>query len=177
MKSRVYCLVCSPVFSLFSQQSPNSWALKVETCPERKPIKDSKPITVSVGRNSAKIYLRPPDRGRSANWRPANYSTGKRCWPNFTDEKAAQAEAVRLVSRLNAGDAEGAGMTGAERRDLQCATELVAPHKVNVPTACAIFAEADDLIGHENLTVATKAYARQAPVARTRCRSGRLCWI
>lgn len=58
-------------------------------------------------------------------------------------------------------------MTGAERRDLQRATELVAPHRVDVPTACAIFAEAADLIGHENLVAAAKAYARRAPVART----------
>ncbi len=58
-------------------------------------------------------------------------------------------------------------MTGAERRDLQRATQLVAHHRVDVPTACAIFAEAADLIGHENLVAAAKAYARRAPVART----------
>ena len=141
--------------------------MKAGTSIERKPIKASKAITVSVGRNSAKIYFRPADRGRSARWMLANYSTGKRRWQTFTDEKAARAEAIRMVSRLNAGDAEGAGMTGAERRDLQRATELVAPHRVDVPTACAIFAEAADLIGHENLVAAAKAYARRAPVART----------
>jgi len=125
------------------------------------------PITVSIGRNSAKIYHRPADRGRTARWMLADYSTGKRRWQTFADEKTARAEAARMVTRLNAGDAEGAGMTGAERRDLQRATELVAPHRVDVPTACAIFAEAADLIGHENLVAAAKAYARRAPVART----------
>jgi integrase len=72
-----------------------------------------------------------------------------------------------MVARLNAGDVEGAGMTGAERRDLQRATELVAPHRVDVPNACAIFGEAADLIGHENIVAACKAYARRAPAART----------
>ena len=125
------------------------------------------PITVTIGRNSSKIYHRPADRGRAARWMLADYSTGKRRWQTFTDEKSARAEAARMVARLNAGDAEGAGMTGAERRDLQRATDLVAPHRVDVPTACAIFAEAADLIGHENLVAAAKAYARRAPVART----------
>jgi hypothetical protein len=85
----------------------------------------------------------------------------------FADYGVSDDEASRMVARLNAGDVEGAGMTGAERRDLQRATELVAPHRVDVPTACAIFAEAADLIGHENLVAAAKAYARRAPVART----------
>jgi integrase len=97
----------------------------------------------------------------------ADYSTGKRRWQTFQDEKSARAEAARMVARLNAADTEGAGMTGAERRDLQRATQLVAHHRVDVPTACAIFAEAADLIGHENLVAAAKAYARRAPVART----------
>lgn len=139
--------------------------MKVGTRTDRKAA--TGPITVTIGRNSAKIYHRPSDRGRSARWMLADYSSGKRRWQTFTDEKAARAEAIRMVSRLNAGDAEGAGMTGAERRDLQRATELVAPHRVDVPTACAIFAEAADLIGHENLVAAAKAYARRAPVART----------
>jgi integrase len=125
------------------------------------------PITVTIGRNSSKIYHRPADRGRAARWMLADYSTGKRRWQTFTDEKSARAEAARMIARLNAGDVEGAGMSGSERRDLQRATELVAPHKVDVPTACAIFAEAANLIGHENLVAAAKAYARRAPVART----------
>lgn len=125
------------------------------------------PITVSIGRNSVRIYHRPADRGRAARWSIPDYSSGKRRWQTFSDEKTARAEAARMVARLNAGDVEGAGMTGAERRDLQRATELVAPHRVDVPTACAIFAEAADLIGHENLVAAAKAYARRAPVART----------
>jgi integrase len=125
------------------------------------------PIVVTIGRNSAKIYPRPADRGRGARWMLADYSSGKRRWQTFGDEKSARAEAARLVSRMNAGDAEGAGMTGAERRDLQRATELVAPHRVDVPTACALFAEAADLVGHENLVAAARAYARRAPVART----------
>ena len=124
-------------------------------------------ITVTIGRNSARIYHRPADRGRAARWMIADYSSGKRRWQTFSDEKTARAEAARMVARLNAGDVEGAGMTGAERRDLQRATELVAPHRIDVPTACAIFAEAADLIGHENLVAAAKAYARRAPVART----------
>ena len=140
--------------------------MQAGTRTDRKPTKPE-PITVAIGRNSAKIYHRPADRGRAARWMLANYSTGKRRWQTFADEKTARAEASRMVARLNAGDVEGAGMTGAERRDLQRATELVAPHKVDVPTACAIFAEAADLIGHENLVAAAKAYARRAPVART----------
>ncbi len=140
--------------------------MKIGTRTDRKPTKPE-PITVAIGRNSAKIYHRPADRGRAARWMLADYSTGKRRWQTFSDEKTARAEANRMVARLNAGDVEGAGMTGAERRDLQRATELVAPHKVDVPTACAIFAEAADLIGHENLVAAAKAYARRAPVART----------
>ena len=140
--------------------------MKAGTRTDRKPTKPE-PITVTIGRNSAKIYHRPADRGRAARWMLADYSTGKRRWQTFTDEKSARAEAARMVARLNAGDVEGAGMTGAERRDLQRATELVAPHRVDVPTACAIFAEAADLIGHENIVAAAKAYARRAPVART----------
>jgi integrase len=140
--------------------------MKAGTRTDRKPTKPE-PISVAIGRNSAKIYHRPADRGRAARWMVANYSTGKRRWQTFADEKTARAEAARMIARLNAGDTEAAAMTGAERRDLQRATELVAPHKVDVPTACAIFAEAADLIGHENLVAAAKAYARRAPIART----------
>jgi integrase len=140
--------------------------MKAGTRTDRKPTKPE-PITVAIGRNSAKIYHRPADRGRAARWMLADYSTGKRRWQTFSDEKTARAEAARMVARLNCGDVEGAAMTGAERRDLQRATALVAPHKVDVPTAAAIFAEAAALIGHENLVAAAKAYARRAPVART----------
>ena len=140
--------------------------MKAGTRTDRKLTKPE-PITVAIGRNSAKIYHRPADRGRAARWMLADYSTGKRRWQTFSDEKTARAEASRMVARLNAGDVEGAGMTGAERRDLQRATALVAPHKVDVPTAAAVFAEAADLIGHENIVAACKAYARRAPVART----------
>lgn len=131
----------------------------------RKP--STRPIEVRIGRNTVRIYYRPGERGRSPRWMLADYSTGKRRWQTFQDEKSARAEAARMVARLNAADTEGAGMTGAERRDLQRATELVAHHRVDVPTACAIFAEAANLIGHENIVAAAKAYARRAPVART----------
>ena len=88
--------------------------------------KNAKRILVSIGRNSATIYPRPAERGRGPRWMLADYTTGKRRFVTFDTEKAARAEAARLVARLNAMDNDGASMTGAERRELSRAKELVA---------------------------------------------------
>ena len=96
----------------------------------------------------------------------ADYSSGKRRWQTFATERAARDEAARMVARLNAVDHAGAGMTGDDRRDLNRATDFVAPLGLDVPTACCLLAEAAALVGHENIVAACKAYARRAPVAR-----------
>ncbi len=84
----------------------------------------------------------------------------------FTDERAARNEASRIASMTNAGDAEGASMTGSDRRDLLRATELVAPFKLDVPTACALFAEAAGLVGPHEIVAAARAFAKRSPASR-----------
>ena len=131
-----------------------------------KAKKNVAPILVSIGRNAATIYPRPAERGRGPRWMLADYSTGKRRFQTFDTEREARDEAARLVARLNAMDADGASMTGAERRDLVRATELVAPFNLDVPTACALFAEAAALVGHDVVVTACKAFAKRSPNAR-----------
>jgi len=124
------------------------------------------PILVSIGRNAATIYPRPAERGRGPRWMLADYSTGKRRFQTFDTEREARDEAARLVARLNAMDADGASMTGRERAALVRATELVAPFNLDVPTACALFAEAAALVGHDVVVTACKAFAKRSPNAR-----------
>jgi len=61
--------------------------------------------------------------------------------------KDAKSEAVRIATFINAGDAEGASLTGADRQELVRANEVVSPLNLDVTTACVLFAEAANLVG------------------------------
>lgn len=124
------------------------------------------PIVVRLGRTTVRIYPRAADRGRSAGFLLADYSTGKRRLRWFTDLKEAKSEAVRIAALTNAGDAEGASMTGEDRRQLARATQLVAPFDLDAPTACARFADAAKLVGPHAVVAAAEAYARLHPATR-----------
>jgi integrase len=124
------------------------------------------PFTVKLGRTEVRIYPRAADRGRKAGFFVADYSTGKRRLRWFTDEGTAKAEAARIAARMNAGDHAGAAFTGDERRDFMRATEFVAPFKIDVPTACQVFAQAAELVGVDAIVAACKAFARRSPATR-----------
>ncbi|MBX3732822.1 MAG: tyrosine-type recombinase/integrase [Verrucomicrobiae bacterium] len=126
------------------------------------------PIVVRLGRTTVRIYPRAADRGRSAGFLLADYSAGKRRLRWFTDLKEAKSEAVRIAALMNAGDAEGASMTGEDRRQLTRATQLVAPFDLDAPTACALFADAAKLVGPHAVVAAAEAYARLHPATRER---------
>lgn len=96
----------------------------------------------------------------------ADYSTGKRRLLSFSDLADAKREATRICALTNAGDTEGASMTGEERRQLVRATELVAPFNLDVPTACALFAEAARKVGAHVVVPAATEYAKRHPAAR-----------
>ncbi|MBN8247216.1 MAG: tyrosine-type recombinase/integrase [Verrucomicrobia bacterium] len=98
----------------------------------------------------------------------ADYSTGKRRLRWFVRLPDAKAEAVRLATLTNAGDLEGASMTGEDRRKLMRATELVAPFDMDAPTACALFADAAKLVGPHKVVTAAEQYAKLHPAARER---------
>ena len=139
--------------------------------PARKRI-DSQPetnlIEVSVGRTTVKIYPRGAERGRKPCFKIADYSSGKRRFLSFLDEKDARTEAARIASRLNAGDAAGAAMTGDDRALLLRATELVAPFNLDAQTACTLFAEGAKLVGPHNVVAACEAFAKRSPASRER---------
>lgn len=98
----------------------------------------------------------------------ADYSTGKRRLRWFTDLADAKREATRICALTNAGDMEGASMTGEDRRQLVRATELVAPFNLDVPTACALFAEAARKVGPHVVVPAATEYAKRHPASRER---------
>jgi integrase len=129
---------------------------------------EGKPIVVTVGRTTVRIYPRAAERGRKACFKISDYSTGKRRFLSFLDEKEARTEAARIAARINAGDAAGASMTGDDRALLVRATELVAPYNLDPQTACSLFAEAAKLVGPHNVVAAAKAYAKRSPAARER---------
>src|SRR5262245_24917403 len=112
-------------------------------------------VEVRVGQIRVRIYRRPAERGRKAGFMVADYSMGKRRLISFRDLKDAKAEALRIAGKMNAGDRDGAAMTGEDRRALLRATELVSPFHLDAPTACALFADAADLVGpHKVVTAA-----------------------
>lgn len=133
-----------------------------------QPQSQGRPILVTLGRTIVTVYPRPAERGRNARWVIADYSTGKRRFLSFPSEKEAKAEANRIAARINAGDAAGASMTGAERALLVRATELVVPFQLDAQTACALFAEAAKLVGPHNVVAAAKAFAKRSPASRAR---------
>jgi integrase len=59
-------------------------------------------------------------------------------------------------------------MDGNDRRELLRATELVKPFNLDVPTACALFAEAAHLVGAHAVVAAAKAHALRSPASRER---------
>jgi len=134
----------------------------------RTDSKKSSAIVVRVGRTAVRIYPRAADRGRSAGFMLADYSTGKRRLRWFVRLKDAKAEAVRIATLTNAGDLEGASMTGEERRQLVRATSLVAPYNLDVPTACALFSDAAKLVGPHKVVTAAEQYAKLRPAAKER---------
>lgn len=133
-----------------------------------EPEAASESTSVRVGRFAVRIYHRTAERGRAERWIIADYSSGSRRLRSFADLRTARAEATRIAHLLRAGDTEGAAMTGDERRDLVRATELVAPLKLDVPTACALFAEAAQLIGPHAVVAAAREFAKRHPAARDR---------
>jgi integrase len=132
------------------------------------PQPDLAPFSVKVGRTEVRIYPRAAERGRKAGFFVADYSTGKRRMRWFTDEKKARAEAALIAAKVNSGDAEGAAMTGDDRRTLLRATELVARFNLDVPTVCELFGAAADLVGAHAVVAACKAYAKRSPASRER---------
>jgi len=134
----------------------------------RTDSKKSSAIVVRVGRTAVRIYPRAADRGRSAGFMLADYSTGKRRLRWFVRLKDAKAEAVRIATLTNAGDLEGASMTGEGRQQLVRATSLVAPYNLDVPTACALFSDAAKLVGPHKVVTAAEQYAKLHPAAKER---------
>lgn len=119
-----------------------------------------------LGRTTVRIYPRKAERGRQAGWVLADYSTGERRLRSFRDLKDAKAEAVRIASLTNAGDRDGAALTGEDRRQLVRATELVTPYQMDVATACALFADAAKLVGPHKVVSAAEYFARLHPAGR-----------
>ncbi|MFO1459341.1 MAG: site-specific integrase [Verrucomicrobiota bacterium] len=138
------------------------------TAPTRKEPQEGGPILVKVGRATVRIYPRAAERGRSAGFVLADYSTGKRRQRWFTDLKEAKKEAARICTLTNAGDVEGAAMTGEDRRQLLRATELVAPFNLDVATACELFAAAARKVGPHSVVPAATEYAKRHPASRER---------
>jgi integrase len=132
------------------------------------PQEPQPPFSVKVGRTEVRIYPRAAQRGRKAGFMLADYSTGKRRMRWFTDEKKARAEAALIAAKLNAGDAEGAAMTGDDRRDLLRATASVERFGLDVPTVCELFAAGADLVGADMVVAACRAFAKRSPASRER---------
>lgn len=130
--------------------------------------KEDRVIPVKLGRTVVKIYPRPANRGRKAGFILADYTTGKRRQRWFTDLKAARKEALRIAALMNAGDLEGASMTGDDRAELVRATQLVAPFNLAVSTACELFAQAAKLVGPHQVVPAAERMAKQHPATRER---------
>lgn len=130
--------------------------------------KEHSGIVVRLGRTTVKIYPRPAIGNRMAGFLVSDYSSGKRQLRWFTDLKAAKQEASRICALTNAGDVEGAALTGEDRRQLLRATELVAPFNLDVATACALFAEAARKVGAHSVVPAATDYAKRHPAARER---------
>lgn len=122
----------------------------------------TKPSVVSIGRTSVTVYHRKADRGRPPLWQVADYSTGKRRWLVFRTPEEAKTEATRIAHRLNVLDHAGAAMTGDDRRDMVRAKDALEGLGLDVPTACALFAEAVRIAGgHANLTLAARNFAKR----------------
>ena len=133
------------------------------TARNRKTPKDAaKPGSVSIGRARVRIYHRKAERGRPPFWQVADYSSGKRRWRVFPTEAEAKAEAARIAHRLNALDHAGASMTGDDARDLARARASLEGVGLDVPAACALFAEACRVVGgHAALALAARDYAKR----------------
>ena len=122
----------------------------------------TKPGFVSIGRERVRIYHRKADRGRPPFWQVADYSSGKRRWRLFRTEAEAKAEAVRIAHLLNSLDHAGARMTGDDARDLTRARASLEGIGLDVPSACAVFAEACRVVGgHAALALAARDYAKR----------------
>jgi len=124
----------------------------------------TKPDSVSIGRTRVRFYFRKGERGRPPFWQVADYSDGKRRWRVFRTEDEAKAEAARIAHHLNNLDRAGAAMTGDDARDLARARASLeaAGLVLDVPAACALFAEACRVVGgHAALALAVRDYAKR----------------
>jgi len=124
------------------------------------------PVRFRLGRTVVKIYPKPATDSRKAGFQLADYSTGKRRFRWFPDLKEAKQEAARIASLINAGDQEGASMTGEERRQLVRSSTLIEPYHLDVATACELFAQAAKLVGPHQVVAAAEQFAKQHPATR-----------
>jgi integrase len=131
-----------------------------------------KPLVVTVGGNSVRIYRRPARGTRAPSWQVASYASGKRVLLSFLSEAEAKAEAARIAARLNQQDRAGAAMTGDDARDLVRAQDALDGIAMDVPSACSLLADLwREAGGRNNLVLAVRDYAKRhlaapLPVAR-----------
>lgn len=120
-----------------------------------------KPIVVKFGNASVRVY-----RGHTRAYQyfqVPDYSSGKRKFLTFSDERAAREKAEDIAKMLNTGQAEVLKLTTADVAAHRRAVELLKPTGIALELAAAEFAEAKARLGNRSLAEAVNFFLRHCP--------------
>ena len=127
-----------------------------------------KPVAVSVGNVTVKIYARkrPTAIGKSRTvYEVADYTSGVRRLRGFTDPAQARREAEKIARQLATGEATAATMRNTESASFGRAIELLRPTGVSLEVAAATFTEAFQILKTNAIVDAARFYvSRHKPI-------------
>ncbi|MGE3308466.1 MAG: tyrosine-type recombinase/integrase [Limisphaerales bacterium] len=127
---------------------------------KRKAAAPGKPVTVSFGAFTARIYSTPV-RGSPRFTLAWSDPVRGRIRKTFATFEAAKSEAERTANAFLRGDTEAAGFTGADRARFAAVLETVRPTGIPVEVAVAQFAEAHAILGGRSVVDAARDFARR----------------
>lgn len=132
--------------------------------------KTNKPIKITVGNVSVKIYRSTREKGgtRYQQFDVADFSSGKRKLIAFADERKARDEAIRIATAQAKLDGAVLTLTSADRSIYLRAIELLKPTGIGLDLAAAQFAEAHSKLGGRSLLEAVTYFTRRNPSTQPR---------
>ena len=129
-----------------------------------------KAIVEKVGNVHVKIYCR--ERLKKGVMYPqfdvADYTSGKRKFISFADEREARKKATQIATRLANCDGAALTLTGADAATYLRAVELLKPTAVPLELAVAQFAEVHKKLSGRSLVEAVNVFVKRHPAALPR---------
>jgi integrase len=125
----------------------------------------AKPIVIKVGNVQVKVYrsTRTKNSARYEQFDVADYSTGKRRFVTYPQERDAREKATEIATKLANREGEALTLTSGDRAAYLRALGFLQPTGVALEVATAQFADAHQKLGGRSLAEAVTFFTRHNP--------------